>query len=272
MSDKISILISALINSNKDDMQKQLDTLAKKIKINLNPKIDLSETSINKFKADIEKLAKKIKVNLQVTVDKKSFIDAEKATENVVKKVSKNSKDNSNIKLQIFDKDKLEAEGRQFFISSTGIVNRVKKQFSSLGDVNVNFLKNSKEQVTGFIAEIKKVDGTIDKLKYDMAKITVGNSTQKGFVFSGANLIDKNAGDNLQKTLNTVQQFELKLSKLRDSFTSLKGVKDTTNLGILNKEYNSIFDTLNKLKTTQTNVTEEQKRNITKQISVLDSS
>src|SRR5690606_32688591 len=247
--------------------QKQLDSVAKKIKINLKPRIDFDENVIAKFKSDIDKLAKNIKLNLRFDVDKQSVKDAEKTVTDTAKKISEKSK--SQNKIKVFDKEQLEAEGRQFFISATGIVNRVKNQFKDLGDVNVNFLKNAKNQIVGFEAEIKKLDGTIEKLRFNMAKIKVGDSTQKGFVFSGANLIDKNIGDVLQRNLNTLQRFETRLKNIRDSFTSARGVKDPTNLAILNKEYNSILSTIEKLRKSQSNLTEEQKRNIDKQINTL---
>src|SRR5690606_13829132 len=117
----------------------------------------------------------------------------------------------------------------------------------------------------------KKLDGTIEKLKFDLAEIKVGDSTKEGFVFSGATLFDKNAGDVLQKNLNILQNFETRLRSIRDSFTSSRGVKEPTNLSILNREYNSILSTIEKLRKSQSNLTEEQKRNIDKQINTLNS-
>lgn len=269
MADKLGILINTILNVKQEDLQKQLDSVAKKIKINLKPRIDFDENVIAKFKSDVDKLAKNIKLNLRFDVDKQSVKDAEKTVAETAKKISEKSK--SQNKIKVFDIEQLEAEGKQFFISATGIVNRVKNQFKDLGDVNVNFLKNAKNQIVGFEAEIKKLDGTIEQLRFDMAKIKVGDSTQKGFVFSGANLIDKNAGDVLQKNLNTLQKFETRLKNIRDSFTSSRGVKDVTNLNILNKEYNSILSTIEKLRKSQSNLTEEQKRNIDKQINTLRS-
>lgn len=270
MADKLGILINTILNVKQEDLQKQLDSVAKKIKINLKPRIDFDENVIAKFKSDVDKLAKNIKLNLRFDVDKQSVKDAEKTVTETAKKISEKSK-SQNAKIKVFDKEQLESEGRQFFISATDIANRVKNQFKDLGDVNVNFLKNAKNQIVGFEAEIKKLDGTIEQLRFDMAKIKVGDSTKEGFVFSGANLIDKNIGDVLQRNLNTLQKFETRLRNIRDSFTSSRGVKDVTNLNILNKEYNSILSTIEKLRKSQSNLTEEQKRNIDKQINTLNS-
>lgn len=270
MADKLSILINTILNVKSEDLQKQLDSVAKKVKINLNPRIDFNENVIAKFKNDVDKLAKNIKLNLRFDIDKQSVKDAEKTATETTKKISEKSK-SQNAKIKVFDVEKLDAEGRMYFTSANKIVDRVKNRFKDLGDVNVNFLKNAKNQVIGFETEIKKLDGTIEKLRFDMAKIMYGDSPQKGFVFSGANLIDKNVGDVLQKNLNTLQRFEINLKNIRDSFTSSKGVKDATNLSILEKEYNSILSTINNLRNSQSNLTEEQKRNINKQITTLNS-
>jgi hypothetical protein len=131
-------------------------------------------------------------------------------------------------------------------VSATGIVNRVKKEFSSMGDVDVNFLKNSKSQITGFVAEVKKADGVIEKFKFNVAKIKVGNSTQRGFVFDSGSLVDKNAGATLDQQLNKINEFQIKLSKLRYSaLESTKGIKNEAAIADVTKQYDKIVNTLN---------------------------
>ena len=270
MADKIRILINTILNVKQEDLQKQLDSVAKKIKINLKPRIDFDENVIAKFKSDVDKLAKNIKLNLRFDVDKQSVKDVEKTVTETATKISEKTKSNDT-KLKIFNKEELDAEGRQYFLGVNNIINKVKNEFKDLGDVNVRVFENAQKQITGFEAEVKKLDGTIEKLKFDLAEIKVGDSTKEGFVFSGATLFDKNAGDVLQKNLNILQNFETRLRSIRDSFTSSRGVKDVTNLNILNKEYNSILSTIEKLRKSQSNLTEEQKRNIDKQINTLNS-
>ena len=269
MDNKLSILIKGKLDIS-DLTQDKINKQLKNLKINLKATLDLSESSIAKFKKDVEKLANNSKINLNVGVDKKVVSDAEKIIKDTSNKIKKNSQD-ANIKLKVFDREKLEADGRQFFMSATGIVNRVKKQFSSMGDVNVNFLKNAKNQITGFTAEIKQADGIIQKFNYSMAKIKSGNSTQKGYVLDGSNLIDKNAGDNINQALNKLQLYQNKLSKLQASFSSPKsGVQNTQNLTDLNNKYNTLNALLNKLKTSNTNLSNEQRRGIVQNIHDLE--
>jgi len=238
--------------------------MANDLNILIKSKIDQSSEAITNLNNQLSKLEKKMnKLKIKLDVDSKDI-------ENAVKNATNKAKSNSNVKINVFDRDKLESDGRQFFISATNIVSRVKKEFASMGDVNVNVFKNAKEQVTGFTAEIKKADGVVEKLNFDMAKIKTNKSLQKGFVFTGQTLLDKNAGDNLQATLNKLQQYQTKLNQIKASFSSgSSGVIDKTNLGILNKEYNSILSVLENLRKSQTNLTNEQKRNIDKQINSL---
>lgn len=270
MADKLGILINTILNVKQEDLQKQLDSVAEKIKINLKPRIDFDENVIAKFKSDVDKLAKNIKLNLRFDVDKQSVKDVEKTVTETATKISEKTKSNDT-KLKIFNKEELDAEGRQYFLGVNNIINKVKNEFKDLGDVNVRVFENAQKQITGFEAEVKKLDGTIEKLKFDLAEIKVGDSTKEGFVFSGATLFDKNAGDVLQKNLNILQNFETRLRSIRDSFTSSRGVKEANNLAILNREYNSILSTIEKLRKSQSNLTEEQKRNIDKQINTLNS-
>lgn len=267
LNNSINILIKALISNSsqdKDQIQKQIDKLAKQIKMNISPKIDFSKDSLEKFQLELERLAKKIKINLIIGIDKNSVKSAQDTVNDAAKKINKNS---NNIKLKVFDKDKLDAEGRQFFMSTSDIVNRVKKQFASMGEVNVSFLKNEKQQITGFIAEVQKASGQIEKLKFDMAKIKSGQGSTRGYVFDSATLIDKNLGTNLQNTLNKLDQFKNKLEQIKTSFSSsTTGITSSTALNDLNNNYGKIVQKIDQVKNSQSYLTSEQKREISKQI------
>ena len=172
---------------------------------------------------------------------------------------------------QIFDRTKLEAEGRQFFVSSSNIVERVKKEFKSLGDVDVKFLKNSQQEIIGFTANVTKVNGVIEQLKFNMARIQSGNSVQRGYVFSGENLIDKNAGSNIQKSLDKLQLYENKIAKLKAGFTSpTTGISNTENLATLTSQYDRIKATIDQTRLSSTNLSNEQRRGMIQSITNLE--
>ncbi len=273
MANNISILIKSLLDLNQKDVQTQIDRLSKKVSFNIKPKIDFSEDSLNKFKSELERLAKKIKVNLQVSVDQKSISDAEKAVQNAKDKII--NKANSNNKgIKVFNKEQLEREKKDVenvFYNSKNVISSVKRSFESMGDVNVNVFKNAKNQITSLVAEVKKADGIIEKFKYDMANIKVGSSTQRGFVLNTSSLIDKNAGDNIQNALNKLQTYENKIAKLQQNFTSPRtGIQDINNLNALNQQYNTLKGTIDSLKSSNTNLSNEQRRSIIQQINNLE--
>jgi len=237
----------------------------------LGTKIDTSATQVAKLEEQIKVLSKQIKtaISVKLSIDSKDIQFITEKINEAQKKASVSGKNLSKIK--VFDREKLEEDGRQFYMSANGIVNRIKKDFKSLGDVNVDIFKNAKGQITGFNAEVKKLDGTIEKLRFDQAKIKTGNSTQKGFVLSNSLLNDTNAGNNLNATLNKLQQYQTKIDKIKESFSSSAGVKDQTNLTRLNTEYSSILNQIEKVRKSQAYMSDEQKRNIDKQINSLTS-
>lgn len=268
MADKISILINTKLNTDPEAIQKQLDTLSKKVKLSFVPRINFDTDSIAKFKSDVDRLAKKVKLNLEVAVDKNN---TQKIVEDTLKNTSKTINNANQAKIKIFDSEQLEKDGNEFFIGTNDIINRVKNKYSSLGDVNVNFnkiFKDGQEEVVGFTTEIKKLDGTIDKLKFDLSEI----SGAKGFVSEGKLLIDKNAGDNIQNALNKLQTYETKLASLQASFLSpTTGIKDTKNLDVLNVKYKEIYSNIEKLKASGVSLSNEQKRSLTQAIAGLES-
>jgi len=108
-------------------------------------------------------------------------------------------------------------------------------------------------------------------LKFNMARIQSGNSMQRGYVFSGANLIDNNAGSNIQSALNKLQVYENKIAKLRAGYMSpTTGIKDTNSLTLLSTQYNKIQASIDKVRASNTNLSNEQRRGIIQNISNLE--
>ena len=52
MNDRLKILIDTVLNLQSENLQKQLNNVASKVKINLKPRIDFDENVIAKFKSD----------------------------------------------------------------------------------------------------------------------------------------------------------------------------------------------------------------------------
>ena len=238
--DDLNILIKAKISTTKKEIENQISLLNSKITKQINVKLKVDASGLT-------------------------------SVTSAINKVKKTAQQVSNQKIEVFDRKKLEADGQQFFMSSNNIVERVKKQFKSLGAVDVNFLKNSKQDIIGFVANVTKANGIVEKLKFNMARIQSGNSMQRGYVFSGANLIDNNAGSNIQSALNKLQVYENKIAKLRAGYMSpTTGIKDTNSLTLLSTQYNKIQASIDKVRASNTNLSNEQRRGIIQNISNLE--
>jgi hypothetical protein len=171
---------------------------------------------------------------------------------------------------QIFNREKLEEEGRKFFFNSKNVIDKVKKEFSSLGEVNVKENLNEKLKLTSFIAEIKKANGVVEQLGFNIAKIQSGEGIRTGFVFTGEKLIDKNAGANLDALKNKTQAYINQLERLKTNFTSpVTGIKNTENLNALIAKYDQIKSTITQVQSTSTNLSNEQRRGIIQNIADL---
>ena len=255
-----------------EDVEKYLKGAFNGKKFDLGSIITNSSGNIKSFEASIKSAngqLEKVKFNLAEI----SKLNAKGIASTVSGYVSSGSQlSRTPIKQEtIFDRTKLEADGRQFFISSSNIIERVKREFKTLGDVDVNFLKNSKQEITGFIANVTRASGVIEKLKFDMARIQSGNSIQRGYVFSSENLIDRNAGTNIQSALNKLQLYENKIAKLRAGFTSpTSGIKDADNLATLTAKYDRIKLVIDQVRASNTNLSNEQRRGIIQNISNLE--
>ena len=238
--DDLNILIKAKLSSTKKEIEDQIVSLNAKITKAISVKLKIDASGLN-----------------SVTT--------------AINKVKQTAQQASNQKIDVFNRKQLEADGRQFFMSSSNIVERVKKEFKSLGTVDVNFLKNSQKDIIGFTANVTKANGVVEKLKFDIARIQSGNSVQRGYVFSGANLIDNNAGSNIQSALNKLQVYENKIAKLKAGFTSpATGIKDAENLSALTAQYNRIKSTIDQVRASNTSLSNEQRRGIIQNISNLE--
>ena len=171
---------------------------------------------------------------------------------------------------QIFDRAKLDEEGRKFFFNSKNVIDRVKAEFSTLGQVNVFETLNSKSKLTSFIAEITKANGVVEKLQFNMAKIQTGSSTQSGFIFIGEKIVDKNAGANLDTLKNKMQSFTNQLERMKTGFTSpATGITDPQNLNNLIAKYDQVKATINQVLQSSTNLSSEQRRGIVQNLADL---
>lgn len=117
--------------------------------------------------------------------------------------------------LQVFDATQLKADGQRYFTSVKDIVSRAQAEFSKLGKTDItNVFKDSKGNIQSFTASVTKADGVVEKFNFNLAKIKDGAQSIKGFVQSNSILTDKNAGSNLEQTLNYLNRINTKIADI----------------------------------------------------------
>ena len=181
--DDLQILLKAVIDENS---QSSLDSKLAKIAKNLSEshtvklKVEFDESSVKTVQTQLQAIAKQVS-----SASRGSANDASKQS------------------LRVFDSAKLKADGQMYFNSVRDIVSRAQKEFSKLGKTDItNVFKDAKGNIQSFTASVTKADGVVEKFNFNLAKIKNGSRSMRGFVQSNSILSDKNAGTNLEQTLN----------------------------------------------------------------------
>lgn len=231
----LKILISAVLKTDtKKTINDQLQTLKLK---SLQVPISVNTTALKKLLKDL---------NVQ-------FNAANKAA----------GGSGSSPAVQIFDRDKLDKEGKKYFLSATNIISRIKKEYASAGDVNIIDFRNSKKEIIGFQVEVRKLTGEIEKLSFAKAQIDTGKSIQNGFVFTKSSDKDDLSGNSLQKKLDTLNRIENRLKDIRQkSFDLAKPLTEVAHVDELNKKYAAIDAEINKVRASGDAMSKAQQRNI----------
>ena len=230
---------------------------------------DLSSTKIIKQLPEVAKL-----VNKQSILKLVAELDTKQVQNHVKKVVDSVNKKSQNVSVDIFNTNKLDKDGVKYFAQVNNIVNRVKKEFASMGDVNVtNVFKTAKGSIQSFTAEVTKANGVVEKFNFNKGKLkTDSGSKIGGFIQSNSLLTDKNAGSNIQATINQVQKLEIALSKVKySSLDSPKALKDVNHINDIKAKYDEVKISLDSLKNTNGKLSNEQTRSYNKLKAELDS-
>lgn len=225
-------------------------------------KILIKATLADNTQKSINDQLKKLKfdpIKVKIDVDKNSIKEAIKAAKG-------STEDKNSPKVKVFDVDKLEEDGRKFYISATKIIDRVKKDYKSMGDVDVtNIFKNEKEQIQSFTVAVTKANGVIEKFNFNKAKLESSDwkSTQSGFVQTSSVGTDKLLGGDLEKRLNTLNRLDNRLKDIRQkAFDLNNAITNPTQVDTLNKKYQEIADALDVVRKSGNAFSQEQQRNI----------
>ena len=194
--DELQILVKAIIDSSSEQgLNSQLSALAKK-------------------------LANNNKINLKVAIDNSSIKTAESQLKTIAKQISTTASNISKTsgtssQLQLFNTNQLKSDGQKYFINVRDIITRAQNEFKKLGSVDItNVFKNAQGDIQSFSASVTKANGVVEKFNFNLAKIQSGNRTYSGFVQSNSILTDKNAGTNLEQTLNYLNRINTKIADI----------------------------------------------------------
>lgn len=122
--------------------------------------------------------------------------------------------------LTTFDIAKLESEGKRYFKATSTIIDDVKREFASLGTVDVtNVFKNQDGNIQSFTASVKKANGELENYRFKLAELNSDAGKFQGFVQTSSTLTDKTTGTGLQQTLNYLTNIETKLANITSAAT-----------------------------------------------------
>ena len=174
-----------------------------------------SEKAIDStLKSLVDRLGTAHEIKLKIGIDEKSKGVVQTELQTIAKAATTAARGSSGV-LSIFDAAQLKNDGRKYFAETKGVVSKVKTEFSQLGRVDVtNVFKNSKGEIQSFTANVTKADGVIEKFNFTLSQIKDGTKTMKGFVQTSSVLTDKNAGSNLEKTLNYLNRVNDKIADI----------------------------------------------------------
>lgn len=178
-----------------------------------------SETALNsQLSSLVKSVAASHEIKLRVVLDDSSIKTAQSQLQAITKQASSASaggKKGATSALKVFDPAQLEADGQRYFLSVQNIVARAQAEFSKLGKVDItNVFKDAKGNIQSFSANVTKADGVVERFNFNLAKIQQGSKALKGFVQSNSILSDKNAGTNLEQTLNYLNRVDNKIADI----------------------------------------------------------
>ena len=192
--DDLQILVKAVIDaSSESTLNSQLANLAKSAATSheIKLKVVLDDSAIKTAQSQIQAIAKQAKVS------------------------ASGGKTMAAPALKVFDSAQLQADGQRYFSGVSNIVARAQAEFGRLGKVDItNVFKNAKGDIQSFSASVTKADGVVEKFNFNLAKIQQGSKSIQGFVQSNSILSDKNAGANLDQTLNYLNRIDNKIADI----------------------------------------------------------
>lgn len=278
--DELQILIQAILSlkdttKSKQQILSELPKLEKqlqsggKAKINITAGLDITKSK-NLIQTQLNDLTNQSKApTIKIGVDTSAV---KKAIKDTSTQISHNNKNNN---IQVFDSAQLEEEGRKYFTKTTNIIDRAKKYFLQNGalSVDISSLETAKGQIQSFTALIEESTGVIKKFNFERGKINTGYSKPNyGFVQTDSlKSIDRNAGANLESTLNFLTRIDEKIMSIQSKSTKQANPlkEGTVYYDNYNKKLSETVTKIEEIKNANKTLSTEQKNEIQKMITEL---
>lgn len=230
----------------------------------------IDESSASALDSQLSKLAKTLgdshNLKIKVVLDEGSVSTVQTQLQAIAKQVQSAGASGGAAPLKIFDTTQLQKDGQMYFLSVQDIVSRAQQQFSSLGKVDItNVFKNAKGEIQSFSANVTKADGVIERFNFNLSQIKSGEQVFKGFVQSSSVLADKNAGTNLEQTLNYLNRIDTKIADITSKTltnTSKPLLGDMEQYTQYQTKLNEVKARIEEIKSSNSTLSAEHKREI----------
>lgn len=244
MADGLQILANLDVKGSTKQFNKDLKEIAKNLKAIGSPEF-VAKLDVTKSQKEIQKELNTISKNLTIQLTPKI---------NPPKSTGGGSNSIPSMAGQLFNTSDLDKAGVKYFKQVDDIVNRVKKEYSKLGDkTDVQLFKNAKGQIESFAVTLNKTGNVIEKFNFERAKLDTGSGKIAGFVQNKSSLSDKMSGTELQKTIAYMDTIEKQLRSINSNALNVSSpIKEGTKAY---EQYN------NKLQTTVSRITEIREAN-----------
>ena len=218
-----------------------------------------------KIQLEIDRQIKNLNVNVGFKID----------NANIQKSIQNMQKSTQKITQQVFDSNKLNKQGREYFTKTTGILKQVKDYYKKNGAISIDITNQQKAngQIRSFTATVTEATGIIKKFNFERAKInTGGNKPNYGFVqTNNVTALDKLAGTKLKQTDDFLAKIQTRIADINSkTFNQSKPLLSDEN----SKKYNDVLSKTQEKITAVTNSTkilsDDHKREIGTMISDLD--
>jgi len=240
MADGLQILASLDVNGSTEIFKKNLLEIAKKLKAMDVPSFvaGLDKTASRaKIQADLNEISKSLTFNVHANVDPN--ITNNTTFDTVAKDIPK----------KIFDVNKLEKQGRKYFLATDNLLNDIQKDFEKLGKTDVFAFRNTKGNIDRFTVSLTNAIGEIEKFNFKKSKLNIDGNVFKGFVQMRSTMADNNVGTELQRTIGFLNQIEKQLVRIdNEALHKRNPLKEDT------KYYNDYISQLNDTRTKIDNI------------------